>query len=95
MIRKLAMPFKHNSARRHHIPRQRFRVMNWPEYEAGLRKRGSITFWLSDEALASWSASKRQTRGGQRRYSDLAIQRVCFMIYRFVRSKALLVPCSN
>ena len=24
-----------------------YRVRNWPEYEAGLRARGSLTVWLS------------------------------------------------
>jgi hypothetical protein len=30
------MPFKHNAARRHRIPTARYRVQNWPAYEAGL-----------------------------------------------------------
>lgn len=68
------MPFKHNSARRHRIPKQPFKVTNWAEYEAGLRKRGSIIFWLSDEALAAWHAPRRKTPGGQPRYSDLAVE---------------------
>jgi len=38
------MPFKHNAARRHRIPKQRWRVTNWPAYEAGLRRRGDPTF---------------------------------------------------
>jgi hypothetical protein len=70
----LFMPFKHNSARRHRIPKMKFRVTNWAEYESGLRERGSVTFWLSNDALAAWHAPKRNTRGGQPRYSDLAIE---------------------
>ena len=68
------MPFKHNAKHRHHIGKQKFRVTNWAEYEAGLRQRGSITFWFSDDARAAWHAPKRKTRGGQSRYSDLAIE---------------------
>lgn len=68
------MPFKHNSSRRHHIGKQKFRLKRWPEYEAGLRQPGSITFWRSEEAIAAWHAVKRTTRGGQLRYSDLAIE---------------------
>jgi hypothetical protein len=30
------MPFKHNAARRHRIPKARYRIQNWPAYEAGL-----------------------------------------------------------
>ena len=37
------MPFKHNADRRHHIPKRRLRVTNWRQYEAGLRRRGSLT----------------------------------------------------
>ena len=67
------MPFKANAAGRHHIPRQRQRVTNWPEYDAALRRRGSVTVWVTDEAIAAWQAEPRTTRGGQPRYSQLAI----------------------
>ncbi len=40
------MPFKHNAARRHHIPQARSRVTNWPVYEAALRRLGDPTLWL-------------------------------------------------
>jgi Response regulator receiver domain len=52
----LPMPFKHNASRRHRIPKQRFRVMNWLAYEAGLRRCGDFTFWVDDAALAGWQA---------------------------------------
>jgi len=65
------LPFKLNQNRRHHIPRQRHRVTNWPVYEAGLRQRGSLTVWFSDEAVAAWAAEPRTTHGGQPRYSGI------------------------
>jgi transposase len=68
-----ALPFKLNQDRRHHIPRQKRRVTNWPAYEAGLRQRGSLTVWFTDEAVATWAAAPRTTRGGQPFYSPLAI----------------------
>ena len=68
------MPFKHNAAGCHHIGKVKFKLTNWAEYEAGLRRRGSLTLWITSEALSSWQAPKRKTRGGQPRYSDLAIQ---------------------
>jgi hypothetical protein len=49
------MPFKHNAARRHRIPKARHRVTNWPAYEAGLKRRGNVTFWLDEAALAGWA----------------------------------------
>ena len=67
------MPFKANAACRHHIPRQRHRVTNWPAYDAALRGRGSLTVWFTDEAVAAWRAEPRTTPGGQPRYSALAI----------------------
>ena len=70
------MPFKYNAARRHHIPRARYRVTNWPAYEAGLRRRGDLTLWLDEAALAGWTAPKRSSPGGQPLYSDLAIELV-------------------
>jgi len=73
------MPHKHNAARRHHIPKMRHQVLNWPEYEAGLRRRGSLTLWITEEALTEWSAVPRTTPGGQRRCADGAIQ-TCLML---------------
>ena len=70
------MPFKHNAARRHRIPKACYRVQNWPAYEAGLRRRGALTFWLDAAALAGWHAPRRRTPGGQPIYSDLAIELV-------------------
>src|SRR5439155_8069669 len=39
----------------------------------GLRQRGSLTVWCSEEAIAAWRAEPRTTRGGQPHYSALAI----------------------
>jgi hypothetical protein len=67
------VPFKANQDRRHHIPRQRYQVTNWPAYDAALRQRGNLTVWFSEAAIATWSAERRSTPGGQPRYSALAI----------------------
>jgi DDE family transposase len=68
------MPFKANAARRHRIPKQRYRVTNWAEYDASLRQRGSLIVWFTTEAIAAWRAEPRTTRGGQPHYSVLAIR---------------------
>jgi IS5 family transposase len=70
------MPFKANAARRHRIPRARYRVTNWPAYEAGLRRRGDLTLWLNEAAFMGWAAPRRSTPGGQPRYSNLVIELV-------------------
>src|SRR5918993_1606643 len=70
------MPFKHNAARRHRIPKARYRVRNWPAYEAALKRRGDLTLWLDEVAIAGWQAPRRSTPGGQAWYSDAAIELV-------------------
>ena len=65
------MPHKHNAERRHHLPKMSFGMQNWPAYEAGLRRRDSLTLWIKDSALEPW---QNCGRGGQARYADAAIQ---------------------
>jgi hypothetical protein len=68
------VPFKANAARRHRIPKQRYRVTNWAEYDASLCQRGSFTVWFFEEAIAAWRAEPPTTRNGQPHYSALAIR---------------------
>ncbi|MCM2450040.1 IS5 family transposase [Agrobacterium vitis] len=88
------MPHKHNASRRHRIGKMKFKVTNWAEYEAGLRRRGSLTLWITPDALAGWAAPRRRTRGGQPLYSDLAIETTLMlgMVFglRLRQSKGLL-----
>ncbi len=72
-VLRWSVPFKANAERRHHIPKQRYRVTNSAAYDAALRQRGSLTVWFTDAAIAAWKAEPRTTRGGQPRYSSLAI----------------------
>ncbi len=48
-----------------------FKVQSWLAYEAGLRRRGSLTLWIEDDALEHW---QRCGQGGQARYTDATIQ---------------------
>src|SRR5271157_4969814 len=59
------MPYKFNESRRHKIPKARYRVTNWPEYDAALVRRGGLTVWFSEEAVAAWHAPATGERGGQ------------------------------
>ena len=52
----------------------KYRIRNWREYERGLRSRGDVTIWLSEDAIAAWIPPKNGLRGGRRRYSNLAIR---------------------
>ena len=49
----------------------KYLVENWPAYNQALVRRGDVTVWLSSEAIAAWTPRRS---GGQRRYSDLAIE---------------------
>ncbi|MEJ5083385.1 MULTISPECIES: IS5 family transposase [unclassified Ochrobactrum] len=67
------MPHKFNAKRRDKIPKQKFKVTNWPVYNKSLRRRGDLTISASEAALCLWFAARRKSRGGQPKYSDLAI----------------------
>ena len=68
------MPYKANEARRHKIPRARYKVTNWPEYDRALQQRGSLTVWVTPEALAAWHPPHTGRPGRPRDYSDVAIE---------------------
>ena len=68
------MPHKANEARRHKIPRARYKVANWPAYDRALQQRGSLTVWVMPEALAAWQPPRTGQRGRPRNYSDVAIE---------------------
>ena len=58
----------------HPTYKTKYRVVNWPAYNQALVRRGDVTVWLSSEAVAAWTPRQSGRRGGQRRYSDLAIE---------------------
>ena len=58
----------------HPTYKTKYRVANWPVYNQALVRRGDVTLWLAPEAIAAWTPRQTGMRGGQRRYSDLAIE---------------------
>jgi len=68
--------YKANADRRHKISKTRYRVTNWPGYDAALIRRGSLTLRVTEEALAAWHAPVTGKRGGQAVYADVAIETV-------------------
>ena len=52
----------------------KYRVSNWAEYDRALVQRGSITLWISEDAVASWKPAPTGLRGGQKKFSDHAIE---------------------
>jgi hypothetical protein len=53
-----------------------YHIRNWSAYDRALVQRGSLTLWLSDDALAAWAYQGPRQRGAQLEYSDQAIEAV-------------------
>jgi transposase len=68
------MPYKFTEGRRHKFAKAKYRLTNWPEYDAALVRPGSLTVWFTPEAVAAWHAPATGERGGQPTYSAIAIE---------------------
>jgi hypothetical protein len=62
------------NSRVHPKYKTKYRVSNWTEYDRALVQRGNITVWISEDAVASWKPAPSGRRGGQRKFSDHAIE---------------------
>jgi hypothetical protein len=81
------MPHKFNASRRHKIPKARYAIKNWPEYEASLRRRGDFTVWIDGDVATQWIVPGKRTPKGDPIYTDLAIETV--LTLRLVFHQAL------
>jgi IS5 family transposase len=55
--------------------KKHYKVRNWREYNQALVDRGSIAFWITDEALRQWQEQEKTgKRGKPKLYSNLAIE---------------------
>ncbi len=55
-------------------PKPSYRVRNWNSYDAALKQRGSLSFWIDEEVIAGWlNEQKSGRRGASKHYSDGAI----------------------
>lgn len=61
------MPHKFNHARRHKFEKAKYRLRNWPSYDAALRRRGDVRLWISEEAIAGWCAGAAAVSTASRR----------------------------
>ncbi len=52
----------------------KYRAGNWAEYDQTLVQRGGITLWISEGAVDDWKPVPSGGRGGQRKFSDHAIE---------------------
>jgi len=52
-----------------------YSIRNWSEYNASLKKRGSLTVWISSEAVENWTTDELTGEpGASPTYTDLAIE---------------------
>ena len=58
---------------------------NWREYEVALRDRGSLTVWVTPEAIAAWHPARTGRPGRSAHYSDLAIETGVMLRLAFAR----------
>jgi len=66
--------------------KDKYKILNWSEYNKSLKNRGRITLWISDEAINSWAYTGPRERGGKIEYSDLAIE-TCLTIKQVIHLK--------
>jgi len=62
-----------------------YHIRNWSEYNAALKARGSLTFWIDQAVLDAWIVEDLSGKpGASRFYSDLAIQTMATLkaVYR-------------
>jgi hypothetical protein len=50
-------------------PKDRYKITNWQEYNAGLKRRGSLTLWIDESISGNWYHQGPVKRGGQMIYS--------------------------
>jgi hypothetical protein len=91
------------NSRVHPKYKTKYRVSNWAEYDRALVQRGDITLWISEDATDTWSPEPSGKRGGQRKFSDQAIETalVLWLVFKlplrqaegFLRS--VLLPASG
>src|SRR5688572_22458264 len=70
----MTLSYKHNEPRRHKIPKAKYKVSNWRDYDQALQQRGSLTVWVTPEALEAWAPAKTGQRGRPTSYSDIVIE---------------------
>ena len=63
-------------SRVHSKYKRKYRIGNWTEYDRALVQRGDITLWISTDATDAWKPEPSSRRGGQRKFSDHAIETV-------------------
>lgn len=80
------MPNKYPEKKGWKVPKQKYKVTNWSDYNNALRNRGDIEIWLSDEAIEKWHEPERvyDGTGTPKKFTDFAVM-VCHEIRQVYR----------
>ena len=61
----------------------RYKVRNWPEYNRALVRRGQLTLWFDERAIAAWRDTARSSGPGRPKvYANAAIE--CALVLKSV-----------
>src|SRR3954470_19138562 len=61
-----------------------YRIRNWAEYDTSLRRRGSLSFWISQDLLENWTTKEKSgARGASPTYTSAAIETLAVVKYLF------------
>ncbi len=75
ITRGLRLAKKKRSKNRKGQGKKKYRVFNWRTYNRALVNRGNISLWISPEIAQAWHPQGvARERGGQKKYSDEAIE---------------------
>jgi len=67
----------------HELTMSQYKVRNWSQYNESLKKRGSLSLWISEDAIKKWQPPKDPNFiGAPQQYSDDAI--LCMMALKVV-----------
>ncbi|BAY91388.1 transposase [Microchaete diplosiphon NIES-3275] len=73
-------------------------MKNWNAYDAALKQRGSITFWVNEEIIEQWrNQQKTGRKGSSNYYSDVVIAKMGTIqsVFHLSGRQAAIPPRSN
>ena len=69
------MPNKYPNKKGCKVPKQKYKVTNWSDYNNALRRRGSIDLWITEDAVSQWYEKDmvHDGTGAPTKFTDFAI----------------------
>ena len=64
--------------------KNQYRIRNWSEYNAGLKLRGSLTFWLDEKVVGQWLVKNKTGKKGESRNIRSSIRILSILFFTYV-----------